>query len=193
MHYSNQSTARLGRHDGFTMIELMVTIAMLAILLGIGIPSFQSMFRNSRITTQTNSLVTSFALARSEATKRGNVSICARSGNQCSGTTNWETGWLVFTDQGVAGQLDGNDQLLKEADAASSAVTITSVDALNPNGTTTPAAAFVTYTSLGSTTGGISTNSAQFEIEQSGCGKNEMRVVTISSSGRSNLARRDCG
>lgn len=80
---------------GFTLIELMVTLAVAAILLGIAIPSYQNFTVNSRMASQANDLITALNLARSEAVKRGaNVTICASSnGTGCAGS--WEQGWIV--------------------------------------------------------------------------------------------------
>lgn len=81
-------------HAGFTLIELMVTISIAAILLAIGIPSFQAIFENNRLATQANELITAVNLARSEAIKRGaDVTITPN-------TLDYVNGWCVHT--GVA-------------------------------------------------------------------------------------------
>ena len=87
------------KHTGFTLIEMIVTVSIAAILASIAIPSFTTMIKNNRLTASTNELVSALILARSEALKRSqNVSVCA-STNQtsCSGT-NFATGWIVFVD-----------------------------------------------------------------------------------------------
>lgn len=79
---------------GFTLIELMVTISIAAILLAVGVPSFQAIIENNRLATQSNELITAVNLARSEAIKRGvNISITPN-------TLDYENGWCVHT--GVA-------------------------------------------------------------------------------------------
>ena len=86
---------------GFTLIELMITLAVAAILLGLAAPSFTDLIKNNRMVTQLNQLNSSISLARSEAVKRGvTVTVC-NSANQttCSGT--WDksnNGWIVFVD-----------------------------------------------------------------------------------------------
>jgi type IV fimbrial biogenesis protein FimT len=61
----------MASYRGFTLLELMVTVSVLAILLTLGIPAFGDMVRNNRVTAQTNQLVSAINTARSEAVKRG--------------------------------------------------------------------------------------------------------------------------
>lgn len=83
------------KQSGFTLIELMVTISILAILLGIGVPSFRAMIEGNRIRTVTNDLVIALQFARSEAVKRGiPVTLCS-SNDQAACTGTWADGWVV--------------------------------------------------------------------------------------------------
>ena len=82
-------------NKGFTLIELIITIAIAAIVMTIGIPSFNQTVRNSRLTTNANELITSLNLARSEAIKR-NVQVFVRRKGATS--QNWDSGWDVFID-----------------------------------------------------------------------------------------------
>lgn len=79
-------------NQGFTLIELMVTVSIAAILLGIAIPNFTSTITSNRLTTNANELVSALNLARSEAVKRGQQVVIRKTG------TNWENGWQVFVD-----------------------------------------------------------------------------------------------
>jgi len=85
-------------HRGFTLIELVIAMAIAGILLGIGVPSFIEAIRSSRMSTQYNELVGALYLARSEAIKGSdNVTVCARkSDTQCG--DDWNNGLLVFAD-----------------------------------------------------------------------------------------------
>lgn len=86
------------KQSGFTLIELLVTIAILAILLGIGVPSFRSMVESNRIRTVSNDLVSALQLARSEAVKRGvPITLCS-SNDQASCSGAWANGWVVRND-----------------------------------------------------------------------------------------------
>ena len=84
---------------GFTLIELMVTLAVLAIVLTIAIPSFTSQVRDNRSLTFGDEFVTALNFARSEAVKRGrNVSLCAANETQTGCGNDWSNGWLVAVD-----------------------------------------------------------------------------------------------
>jgi len=75
---------------GFTLVELMVTVIIGAILLSIAVPSFTNLIRRNQITTYANEFGTAVNLARSEAIKRGtSISVTSNSG------TNWTQGWTV--------------------------------------------------------------------------------------------------
>ncbi len=104
---------------GFTLLELMVTVAIAALLLTVAVPSFSQMIRGSRTTSHANELLGAMIIGRSEAMKRRQiVSVCARatpatSPETCAIGNSWAGGWLVYTDSGTAGLLDGTDELLK--------------------------------------------------------------------------------
>jgi len=107
------------RHSkGFTLVELMMTLVIATLLATIAIPSFSSLIKKNRISTYTNKLVTSLALARSEAVKRGiSISLCAsNTGHNCTNTS-FQQGWIVFTDQNTAGTVDGADTVLRVQEA----------------------------------------------------------------------------
>ncbi len=113
-------------NTGFTLIELLVTISIIVILTFIGVPTFKSVTNNSRISATNNSLVGNLALARSEAVNRNApVSVCASSdGSSCTGTA-WELGWIVFTDGGTAGTVDGSDKILRVQNKTIGRLTVT--------------------------------------------------------------------
>lgn len=104
--------------SGFTLIELMVVIALVAILGAIAIPSYQSSIANNRVSAEVDRVAMDMSYARSEAVKRGiPVSVCPSTG--CAASSNWDQGWIVFQDDN--GDLSGfgtattaNGKLLKQ-------------------------------------------------------------------------------
>jgi prepilin-type N-terminal cleavage/methylation domain-containing protein len=93
----------MNRQLGFNIIELMVAIAVLGVLMGVGVPAMQELIQNNRLTTQINLLSTSLALARSEAIKLNErVVVCASSnGTDCANGITWDRGWVIFVDRVV--------------------------------------------------------------------------------------------
>ncbi len=107
------------KNMGFTLVELMITIAIVGIIVGFGIPGFQEMIRKNRASSTANELISTLNLARSEAIKRGQIVTVCKSANvtdatpSCSADANWNQGWLIFVDINGNGAIDGNDTRLK--------------------------------------------------------------------------------
>ncbi len=132
--------------SGFSLIELMVAIAVLTILLSLAVPSFSTVIKNNRMTTLTNQLVLDLNLARSEAVKRGATVILCRSAAPatagCGGSTqDWTTGWIIFASQDSNTTYDnGTDIIIKRSEVSSPGMRImanTAADtaiAFNPDG-----------------------------------------------------------
>ncbi|HUX29636.1 MAG TPA: GspH/FimT family pseudopilin [Thiobacillus sp.] len=116
---------------GFTLVELLVVLAVGAVLLAIAIPSYAFLVNSSRLAAVTNDLVSALHLARSEAiTRRMRVTVCKTSNAMaetpaCDTTAGWQQGWLVFIDGGTKGVIDSGDTVLRVQGSASTAVTIT--------------------------------------------------------------------
>lgn len=118
---------------GFTLIELMITVSILAILSMVAVPSFRDMLRNGQLTAVTNEFVGALTYARSEAVKRGKrVTICKSDAPEvanpvCATSNNptWQKGWLIFVDSSTTGTFDGTDVRLKVGQPSSSTVVIT--------------------------------------------------------------------
>jgi len=144
-----------GGQTGFTLLELIITMAIAAILLTIAVPNFQTTIANNRLATQTNSLVTDINITRSEAVKRGtSVVLCSSADPNavapaCLGAGNaWTSGWIVFVNG--TGDVNPNqfsnatDTLIKVSQAIGGTATILTAGALNIftyNGDGTSAAA----------------------------------------------------
>ncbi len=93
----------MNKQFGLTLVELMVTLAVLGVLMGIAAPSFVQLIASSNLTSQMNSFYADTRYARGEAVKRGvDVSLCPSSTSMdadptCSGS-DWKVGWIVFID-----------------------------------------------------------------------------------------------
>lgn len=83
---------RQKRFGGFTLIELMVTVAIAAVLAFVAIPSLTTYMRNAALTSAANTLLASMNAARSEAMKRGQNAMVVPANNG----TDWNNGWIVF-------------------------------------------------------------------------------------------------
>lgn len=90
------------KQQAFTLIELMVTLVVLGIALGIAIPSFNELIRTNRSLAIGEDLSNALNFARAEAVKRnGRVSICAsNNGIGCVGS--WSQGWIIFVDTALS-------------------------------------------------------------------------------------------
>ena len=99
-----------GHAPGFTLLELMVTVTILAVGAAIAVPSYSAMLKSNRTKSVASELLAALSQARSEAARRGQpVSICKSSdGCKCGGnSTQWESGWIVFVDKNPSSGPDG--------------------------------------------------------------------------------------
>ena len=100
---------------GFTLIELIITLTIVAILSTIAAPSMTSFVQNNRLRTQVNDLVVDLSFARSEATKQKlNIGICTGTvGGGCDSTLTWQSGRLVFLDADNSSSWNAGDTVLR--------------------------------------------------------------------------------
>jgi len=106
-----------GRGTGFTLVELIACLAVMAVLLAWGAPTFGTITRDARRTREVNQFIQAVYLARSEAIKRnGVVSLCPSAGGAtCRPGTAWRGGWVVFVnlDRDSPAALDAGEDLLR--------------------------------------------------------------------------------
>lgn len=168
---------------GFSLLELMMTIAIAGILLGLAIPSFTTFVSDSKVSAATNDLVYALQTARSESIKRsGAVVLCpstdaTTTDPSCAG--GYGDGWIVFSDADADGTRDTGEELILQVEA-------------QPNGFSfTPDTAFANRVFFGDT--GSSTNpsgvplSGQIKIDYAGSA--EVRDVFIAANGRISSSR----
>jgi type IV fimbrial biogenesis protein FimT len=180
---------------GFTLIELMVVIAIIAIGLGMAAPSVRTLTLNARMSAQANDLLADLAMARSEAIKRNvRVAICSSSnGLACTGgtalrPTPWETGRIVFVDTNQNGARDDGEDILRTAPEAPVGSTVTAQgDAAageartvhyRPSGSMSPGGAEVVFTLCDERT--------------AAAGVGAGRTVRVNNTGRAVVTREDC-
>lgn len=116
------------RIQGFTLIELMVSLSVASIILTIAVPGFQTIVQNNRMTTDLNRLVTDLNLTRIEAIKRGDdVTMCQRNsaGTECNDASAWEQGWIIFSDPNRNGVVDAGEVIIRVAQKLDANITLT--------------------------------------------------------------------
>ncbi len=85
---------------GMTLIEVLVTVSVLAILLAVGVPAFNQFVVSNRLSAYSSDMLSTLTLARSEAIKRNSRVVLCKSadGESCAGAGSWNQGWIVFAD-----------------------------------------------------------------------------------------------
>ncbi len=164
------------KRNGFTLIELILTLFLAALVLTVGVPNFQETMRDNRMVTQTNALVTALNIARSEAIKRSvRITVC-KSKNQstCSGDAEWENGWIVFSDQDKDGTFDGAPEEVISTSAGLSGNNTLRTNANFSN--------FITFTSSGESRGNPG-NSGTFSLCDAR-GATKGRAILINDAGQ---------
>ena len=168
------NTISLKAYLGFTLPELMVTLAVVVILVTMTAPSMRGLITNQRVASATQEIFSAIVLARSEAIKRQRtVSVCSTvDGVSCDmNNTGWEQGWLIFTDADADGVLDNGDQVLRAREAQSEQIIIS----WNRGNS-------ISFNSHGQTG-----TAGSFEI----CADGEAKAIVISLTGRSRVEDRE--
>lgn len=121
---------------GFTVVELMVVVVILAILVTIAGPSFVRSYQSTIVSSSINSMMSDLRYARSEALRRGTRVVLCRSDNpevsspSCASTgLDWSGGWIVFVDADSNNQFSTGDSVLKVQSANARVGAITEVTA----------------------------------------------------------------
>jgi type IV fimbrial biogenesis protein FimT len=131
------------RDSGFTMMELIMTMAIVAILASIAIPSFKYVTNSNRIASEVNGLLGDMQFARSEAVKQGQtVTVCTSTdGATCAGATvnTWHIGWIVFLDPNGNHVVDAGEKVLRVQPAFTGGDTFVA----------TPSYAYATFNRMG--------------------------------------------
>jgi type IV fimbrial biogenesis protein FimT len=161
---------------GFTLLELMVTISIGAILTTLAAPAMIRIIKGNRVQTEAASLLNDMQFARTEAVKRGSpVSICPSSdGQTCLGTSNWQSGWLVFNDDNSSGTVDAaTDKPLRYRKA------FTGTDTLTPS----PSTNSVLFNREGFTSN-LGTSTVAFAVRTADGDATVTRCISVNIGGR---------
>jgi len=111
----------IGR-PGFSLVELLTALAVAAILLALGVPGFQALIRNQRLSASVNAFVGALHLTRSEAIRRGSrVDLAPADG------VDWAQGWVVFVDQNENQQADPGEVVVARGGTVAGGISIKSV------------------------------------------------------------------
>lgn len=127
LRFTGGCTGGSGR--GFTLIELMVAVAVLAILVSIGVPALQGFIESSRLRAATHDLYSDLQLARLEAIRRNQrVTVCKANASltQCDVSGAWHRGWLVFLDSqpGSAPAVENASDILRTHGPVSGSIVV---------------------------------------------------------------------
>jgi len=174
-------TKQTRSHQGFTLIELIITLAIISVLFSIALPSFSKMLADNQQTAQLHTLYHHHQLARSEAIK-GNqrVLLCKSSdGLQCTKKTQWSEGWIIFSDKNNDNKINANESVVYIQQALSSKLSLDYRGFGSHN--------YVRYYPDGHS----STNGTYTLCSQSG--KNSAKSLIISRTGRVRLSSTSSG
>jgi type IV fimbrial biogenesis protein FimT len=171
------------RAHGYTAVELLTTMSVVAIATALAVPSFQQFMQTNRAAADANALIGALNIARNEAVTRGApVTVCASAdGATCSGDTDWSTGWIVFTDaNGAVGEV---------SDGADPDTVLRVFPALVGGSALAADTGFVAYRPNGFLGNGAA---AGFDLSVEGCTGQTNRRIIVNLQGRASVARVTC-
>jgi type IV fimbrial biogenesis protein FimT len=154
---------------------------VLAILMGIAVPSFRNFASDSRTTAATSDLVTALNTARSEALRRATrVVACASEDlKECSGENDWTMGWIVFADPNGNGDVDADELLQTWAGPEGQIEATANADR-------------AVYNAMGMAQLQPGLVEVRFDVQLTGCSGNRRKHVTMSPTGSLRTTRVVC-
>ena len=173
---------------GFTIIELMIALLVGAILMVVGVPTYQNMVQSNRTASLTNTVVASLNLARSEAIKRSrDVQICISNNETTCTGADWADGWIVWVDLNGsgAGSPDQDIERLFVAQCLDGA-TLTVTSQANV------ALSSITYSGSGFLDLPGTVTSVTFGLQPEGCLGDYRRQIRLIATGRPNTSVMSC-
>lgn len=177
-HLSSPIKLSRSGQQGFTLIELIVTMAIVAVLATLAFPDFSETVRQWRRDSATRALTTSLQLARAEAIKSSRrLMLCpSTNGTSCANSTEWRNGWIVFVDDDADQAFDAGERIIQVTSAQSGLASLTS-----PAGLT-----FLQFLPNGLRA--ATTGTARFTVTPSGAtSATKVNKVDVSQVGRANV------
>lgn len=173
---------------GFTLFELMATIALAAVIVGLAIPNMSTFSKNNRLTGASNDLLRSFQVARSEAIKRQrNVVVCASSSPTASNAScsyGAFSGWIVFQDTDNDMQHDAGEPYIEQHNVVDEEMTVANdndgIQSYGPAGFANPSGAKVPTRNIA-----IYDKRGNHQVD----GNSTARAVVITQTGRVRVTR----
>jgi type IV fimbrial biogenesis protein FimT len=164
---------------GFTLFEAIITMAIVAILMGIAIPSYRYVTNANRIASEINGLLGDMQYARAEAIKEGQtVTVCvSTNGTSCAGAavSTWQNGWIVFSDvngNGVVNTAAG-DQIYRVQSA------FVGTDTFTAN----PASGYVIFNREGFSSSGVANAGLQITLHAATANSASTRCLFVTFAG----------
>ena len=174
---------------GFTLVELLVSLAIGSILMSLTVPAMTGMLNTQKAISATNALFAGLNLARSEAIKRNARAVLCKTANglTCTSSGGWEQGWILFHDLNNNAALDAGEEVLRQQGPASAGIRLAG---------NLPIANYVSYTPIGTAkliSGAFQAGTFTLCMESSGSA--DVRQIVLSGTGRARAqkgAARDC-
>ena len=169
---------------GFTIPELMIVVAVIAVLLVLGIPQLTKVVQGRQLVAQATEVASALAYARAEAAARSHqVVICGSNaaGTACSGDNDWTNGWRIFADKDNSSTWTTGDELLKTEGAMNGDVTLKA----NVN--------IFAFNYLGESLAGANVvfHLCSADPDNAGLDVNKSRKITVNEVGSANISMGD--
>lgn len=186
---------------GFTLLELMLTVTVAGIILGLGAPNMADFIRNSRMTSSANDVLAALHMARTEAVKRRAWTVMCMSPDPTADTptcTAAGTGWIVFVDDADPTDSDTNDgnlvvdtgeQILLRHETAPDTIALTTAPNANRGYIAFTSSGFSRAVGAGTPLTSIRLCDSRGNTAIYGVDNSAARAITISQTGRPQVTR----